>query len=245
MAPVKIKENIMQPGPSIRTDEGLSASELSQTRPFFSMSVAMQPAGISVSFVTTNSDTSPPLCDWIRLGDGFSLVGEHKTFGSALIGLPNEKPAIALIDCDVSDRSALDFLRRSKLALQQTQYVVLNAEGDGNFVFNALAAGATGYLPRQTPQNELLAVLKLIHAGGSPMGGAVAKKVLRSFQDSSPVNNAAELSPRERRILRLFAKGSSNKDTATALKISLPMVSTYIRSIYEKLHLHAKAQLPL
>ncbi len=235
----------MQPGPSIRRDKALSASVSSQNRPFFSMSVAMQPAGISVSVVRINSETSSPICDWIRLGNGFCLVGEHKTIDSSLGRLLHEKPAIALIDCDLSDRSALDFLRQSKWALQQTQYVVLSAEDDGNFVFNALAAGATGYLPRHTPRNELLAVLKLIHAGGSPMCGAVAKKVLRSFQHSSPINNAAELSPRESRILRLFAKGSSNKDTATALNISLPMVSTYIRSIYEKLHLHAKAQIPL
>jgi DNA-binding NarL/FixJ family response regulator len=245
MAPVKIKENLMQPGPSIRTDGGLSASELLQTRPFFSMSVAMQPAGISVSLVKINSETSPPLCDWIRPGDGFSLVGEHKTFGSALIGLPNEKPAIALIDCDFSDRGVFDFLRQSRSSLYQTQFVVLSEQEDGDFVFNALGAGATGYLLRQTSCNELLATLKLIHAGGSPMSGAIARKVLQSFKYQSPSNSSAELSPRETRILRLLASGSSHNDTASVLNISLPMVSTYVRSIYEKLHLHTAAKIPL
>jgi DNA-binding NarL/FixJ family response regulator len=245
MAPVKIKENMMQPGPSIRTDDGLAASELSPTRSFFSMSVAMQPAGISVSVVRINSETSSPICDWIRLGNGFCLVGEHKTTDSALGRLSHEKPAIALIDYNFTDRGAFDLLRRLKSSLQQTQFVVFSTDEDANEIFNALAGGATGYLPRQTTRNELVAALKLVHAGGSPMSGAVAKKVLRSFQDSSPINNSAELSPRETRILRLLASGSSHKDTASALNITLPMVSTYIRSIYEKLHLHAKGQIPL
>jgi DNA-binding NarL/FixJ family response regulator len=233
----------MQPGPSIRTDGGLSASELLQTRPLFSMSVAMQPPGISVSLVKINSDTSPPspLCDWIRLADGFSLLSQHKTIDGALVRLPNEKPAIALIDFDFSDRGALDFLRQSKSSLHQTQFVVLSAEEDGDFVFNALAAGATGYLLRQTSRNELLAALKLIHAGGSPMTGAIARKVLRSFKYQSPSNSSAELSPRETRILRLLASGSSHKDAASGLNISLPMVSIYVRSIYEKLQLQASA----
>jgi len=233
----------MQPGPSIRTDGGLSASELLQTRPFFSMSVAMQPPGICVSLVKINSDMSPPICDWIRLGDGFSLVGEHKSIDGALVRLPNEKPAIALIDCDCSDRGALDFLRQSKSSLHQTQFVVLSAEEDGDFVFNALAAGATGYLLRQTSRNELLAALKLIHAGGSPMTGAIARKVLQSFKYQAPSNSSAELSPRETRILRLLASGSSHKDAASALNISLPIVSIYVRSIYEKLHLHTDAKI--
>jgi len=209
------------------------------------MSVAMQPPGISVSLIKINSDTSPPspLCDWIRLGDGFSLVGEHKTIDGALVRLPNEKPAIALIDCDCSDQGALDFLRQSKSSsLHQTQFVVFSAEEDGDFVFNALAAGATGYLLRQTSRNELLAALKLIHAGGSPMTGAIARKVLQSFKYRAPSNSSAELSPRESRILRLLASGSSHKDAASALNISLPMVSIYVRSIYEKLHLHTDAK---
>jgi len=210
------------------------------------MSVAMQPPGISVSLVKINSDMSPPspLSDWIRLADGFSLLSQHKTIDGALVRLPNEKPAIALIDCDCSDRGALDFLRQSKSSsLHQTQFVVLSAEEDGDFVFNALAAGATGYLLRQTSRNELLAALKLIHAGGSPITSAIARKVLQSFKYQSPSNRSAELSPRETRILRLLASGSSHKDAAAALNISLPMVSIYIRSIYEKLHLHTDAKI--
>src|SRR5215813_2619607 len=102
-----------------------------------------------------------------------------------------------------------------------------------------LSDGASGYILRQATRNELLATLKLIHAGGSPMTSAIAAKVLHSFQHQSPVNCASELSPRESRILRLLAGGSAHREVAAALNISLPMISTYIRSIYEKLHLQA------
>jgi DNA-binding NarL/FixJ family response regulator len=95
----------------------------------------------------------------------------------------------------------------------------------------------------QTPRAGLLAALKHIHAGGSPISSAIAKRVLQWFQNQLSPDTAAELSPRENRILRLLACGSSYNEAADALNISLPMVSTYIRSIYEKLQVHSTAKI--
>jgi DNA-binding NarL/FixJ family response regulator len=204
------------------------------------MPIAIQPAGISVSFVEDPSNLSRSFCDSIRLADGFSLLSQHKTTDFALKSLPNEKPAIVLFA--VPDRSALNCLRQLKSNLPQTQFVALIAAEDPALAFDALAAGATGYLLTGTSRNELLAALKLIHAGGSPMSSGIARKVIQSFQHQSPVNSTSELSPRETRILRLLASGSSHREVAAALNISLPMISTYIRSIYEKLHLLTEAK---
>jgi DNA-binding NarL/FixJ family response regulator len=157
-----------------------------------------------------------------------------------LLGIPNEKPAIVLMDLHLSDRASV-CMRQLKSTLHQTHFVVVVDE-EADHIVSALADGATGYLLRQASRSELLAELKLIHAGGSPMNSAVAAKVLQSFQHQSRPTSTAELSPRETRILRLLANGSSHREAAAALNITLPMVSTYIRSIYEKLQLQTAAK---
>jgi Response regulator containing a CheY-like receiver domain and an HTH DNA-binding domain len=208
------------------------------------MPAKSQPVGISVS-VLNNPTTSDVFSNWVRSTEGFSVVSRHTAVSSALAALPNEKPSIVLLDIDAPDLNAFDCLRQLKPILQQTQFVALLAQENVDQIFNALSAGATGYLLRQASRNELLAGLKLIHAGGSPMSSAVATKVLQSFQHQSQSRtaNTAELSPRETRILRLLAKGSSHRETAAALNIGLPILTTYIRSIYEKLHLQAATKI--
>jgi DNA-binding NarL/FixJ family response regulator len=147
------------------------------------------------------------------------------------------------MDVDQPGGTVFDCLRQLKPSLPHSQFVMLVVNEDADYIFNPLAAGATGYLLRQASRNELLAELKLIHAGGSPMNSSVATKVLQSFQHQSRPTGTGELSPRETRILRLLANGSSHREAAAALNISLPILSTYIRSIYEKLHLQTAAKI--
>jgi len=219
----------------------LPLSEVFQTRTPFFMPARTQPAGISVSIVEDDAHASKVLSDWIQPTHGFCLVNYHRTAESALSSLPREKPSVVLIDLNLPGIGASKCVRQLKPMLQQTQFVMLTADEDVDNIFNALAAGATGYLLKRTPRADLLAALKHIHAGGSPISSNIAKKVLQSFQERWPRNPAAELSPRENRILRLLARGSSYNDAATSLNISLPMFSTYIRSIYEKLQIHSNA----
>jgi len=235
---MKSQENALQTGfsPTFHGLDGiLLASEVSQNRKLVSMLRRIQPAGISVSIVENDPGIGQMLSDWIRPANGFSLINFHSTTDSALTSLPNEKPSIALIGPNLPGRGDIALIRRLKPLLQQTQFVILLGDEDSDRIFDALAAGATGYLPAQTPRAEMLAALKLIHAGGSPISSAIASKLLQSFQHQSRLS-AAELSPRESRLLRLLAGGSSCDDVAHSLNISLPMVSTYIRSTYEKLH---------
>jgi DNA-binding NarL/FixJ family response regulator len=123
---------------------------------------------------------------------------------------------------------------------------MLTVYEDADHIFQALSAGATGYLLKHTPRGELLAALKQVDAGGSPMTSNIARKVVQSFQQQPPPTSSAadtsELSPRENEVLDLLARGYLYKEIADSLQISLPTVSTYIRRIYEKLHVRSRAQ---
>jgi len=113
-----------------------------------------------------------------------------------------------------------------------------------DLIFQALSAGATGYLLKQTPPAELLAAVQDVHGGGSPMSSHIARKVVASFQQppSAAAEELATLTAREQEVLDYLAKGFLYKEIADALSISYDTVHTHIRNIYEKLHVHSKSQ---
>jgi DNA-binding NarL/FixJ family response regulator len=131
-----------------------------------------------------------------------------------------------------------------KPKLPDTQFVMITVYEDANHVFNALSAGASGYLLKQTRRNELIDALKDVHAGGSPMSSQIARKVVQNFyrNENQAGGETVELSPREREVLELLARGYLYKEIAEQLKISVQTVNTYIRRIYEKLHVRSRAQ---
>lgn len=199
---------------------------------------------ISVSIIEDDSQARKILCDWIRRGDGFRFVSDHASAESAIAALPAEKPAVVLTDINLPGMNGIECVRKMKPLLPEAQFVMLTVYEDADHIFHALAAGATGYLLKQTPRNELLAALKQVHSGGSPMTSNIARKVVQSFQLLAPpsIAEAAELSGREREVLDLLARGFLYKEIAESLSISLPTVNTYIRRIYEKLHVRSRAQ---
>jgi DNA-binding NarL/FixJ family response regulator len=200
---------------------------------------------ISVSIVEDDAQARQILSDWIRRTDGFRFVSEHGSAESALAGLPKENPTVVLTDINLPGLNGIECVRRLKSVLPQTQFVMLTVYEDADHIFHALSAGATGYLLKHTPRNELLAALKQVHSGGSPMTSNIARKVVQSFQQQAPPASSTdtyELSPRESEVLDLLARGYLYKEIADSLAISLPTVSTYIRRIYEKLHVRSRAQ---
>jgi DNA-binding NarL/FixJ family response regulator len=203
----------------------------------------MNLAGISVCIVENDPQISQFLSDWIRTADGFCLLSYHSTAETALTAVPHERPAVVLVDVSLPGLSALNCIRQLKPILPQTQFVVLVSEQDSECIFSALAAGASGYLLKQTSRNELLAGLRHVYAGGSPINAELSQRLLHFFhlQSSPQTQAAAEPSPRENHLLRFLAAGFSLDEVADKLRISPAMVSTYIRSIYEKLHFQAGA----
>jgi DNA-binding NarL/FixJ family response regulator len=127
--------------------------------------------------------------------------------------------------------------------MPETQFLMLTVYDDANHVLEALAAGASGYLLKRTPREQLLEAVREVHAGGSPMTSSIARVVVQSLQRPSATGSTEEaLSRREAEVLTFLAQGFLYKEIADSLKISLPTVSTYVRRIYEKLHVHSRAQ---
>jgi DNA-binding NarL/FixJ family response regulator len=198
---------------------------------------------ITVSIIEDDVPAREILAEWVRRAEGFQCVSEHADAESALEALPREKPAVVLVDINLPGMNGIECIRRLKPVLPQTQFVMLTVYEDDNHIFKALAVGASGYLLKQTPRQMLLTALKEVFAGGSPMSSSIARKVVQSF--CRPVmgsGNAASLSPREQEVLELLARGFLYKEIADSLQLSVQTVNTYIRRIYEKLHVRSRAQ---
>jgi len=200
-------------------------------------------AVISVSIIEDDAQAREILAGWIRRADGFRFVSGHDCGESALESLPGEKPGVVLVDINLPGINGIECVRRLKPILPDTQFVMVTVYEDANHIFNALAVGATGYLLKQTLRNDLLAALKEVHAGGSPMSSNIARKVVQSFRrPGADMEQSEDLSPREREVLELLARGFLYKEIADSLGISVQTVNTYIRRIYEKLHVRSRAQ---
>ncbi len=199
---------------------------------------------IAVSIVEDDAPARDILASWIRRADGFRFVSGHGSAELAITKLPVEKPSVVLMDINLPGMNGIECVRKLKPLLPEAQFVMLTVYEDADHIFNALVAGATGYLLKQTPRSELLAALKQVHAGGSPMTSNIARKVVQCFHQpqNQPSPDDAALSPREREVLELLARGYLYKEIADTLTISLPTVNTYIRRIYEKLHVRSRAQ---
>ena len=198
---------------------------------------------IAVSIIEDDAPARGILADWIRRTPGFRCAGVHGSGESALATLPAGKPTVVLMDINLPGMSGIECVRRLKPLLPDTQFVMLTVYEDAEHIFNALAAGASGYLLKRMPRAELLSALKNVYAGGSPMSSNIARKIVQSFQRFSPSRDeTGDLSPREREVLELLARGYLYKEIAERLNISVPTVNTYVRRMYEKLHVRSRAQ---
>lgn len=196
---------------------------------------------VTVSIIEDDVPAREILADWIRRADGFSCVSEHNDAESALSALPDKKPAVVLVDINLPGMNGIECIRRLKTVLPQTQFLMLTVYEDDNHIFRALSAGASGYLLKQTPRQMILAALKEVHGGGSPMSSNIARKVVQSFRHETPPGTTG-LSQREQEVLDLLARGFLYKEIAESLQLSVQTVNTYIRRVYEKLHVRSRSQ---
>lgn len=198
---------------------------------------------IAVSIIEDDVSVRGILSDWIRGADGFTCTGVHGSGESALTTLPREKPAVVLMDINLPGISGIECVRRLKPQMMNTQFVMLTVYEDSDHIFTALMAGASGYLLKQTPRDELLLAMHDVHAGGSPMTSNIARKVVQSYQRiGQSLPETDDLTGREREVLELLARGYLYKEIAERLQIRIPTVNTHIRRIYEKLHVRSRAQ---
>ena len=198
---------------------------------------------ISVSIVEDSDQVRTTLARLINRAEGFTCLNQYPSAEAALEGLPGERPDVVLMDINLPGMNGVECVRRLKQVAPQTQVMMLTVYEDTENIFNALAAGASGYLLKRTSTQELLAAIREVQRGGSPMTTHIARKVVQSFQRAGASTQATEnLSPREQEVLDCLAKGFLYKEIADNLGISYETVHTYIRRIYEKLQVRTRTE---
>jgi len=200
---------------------------------------------IKVSIVEDDIALRTIFAEWVDHAKDFKVVGLHNNGSLALAALPAETPDVVLMDINLPGLDGVECVRQLKVQCPKMQFIMITVYDDPNRVFAALAAGATGYLIKQTRRADLLGALRDVHAGGSPMSSSIARQVVQSFATPAPAAPAAELEPlsqREQEVLKRLAEGYAVKEIADSLGLSIHTVNTYLRRIYEKLHVHSRAQ---
>jgi len=198
---------------------------------------------IRVSIVEDNARVRGGLEKLLAVSPGFQCLSAHPTAESAIAALPAEKPDVVLMDINLPGMSGVDCVRQLKPLLPQTQVVMLTVYENTDLIFKALTAGASGYMLKQTLPQDLLAAVRDVHKGGSPMSSHIARKVVASFQRSdSSAKELESLTTREQEVLDHLAKGFLYKEIADAMSISYDTVHTHIRKIYEKLHVRSRTE---
>ena len=198
---------------------------------------------ITVSLVEDSDQVRGTLARLINRADGFTCLSQYANAEAALEGLPRERPNVVLMDINLPGMNGVECVRRLKQVAPDIQVMMLTVYEDTENIFNALAAGAAGYLLKRTSTAELLNAIKEVHRGGSPMTTHIARKVVQSFQRTGASHQPTEnLSPREQEVLDLLAQGFLYKEIADRLSVSYETVHTYIRRIYEKLQVRTRTE---
>lgn len=202
----------------------------------------MRVLSVTISIIEDDSPARSIFADWLDHTPGFKCVSQYGSAEAAMAALLEERPNVILTDINLPGISGIECVRRLKPQMPDTQFVMLTVYEDADHIFEALAAGATGYLLKQTRRSALLDALREVNAGGSPMTSNIARKVVQSFQPTRTNSEGEMLSPRESEVLDLLARGYLYKEIAESIGVSLPTVNTYIRRIYEKLHVRSRGQ---
>ena len=197
---------------------------------------------IIVSIVEDNEKLRGTLARLLNRADGFRCVSQYGNAEDALKDLPNVKPNVVLMDINLPGMNGVECVRQLKPLLPQTQVMMLTVYEDTENIFNALAAGASGYMLKRTSSKELLEAIQEVQRGGSPMTMHIARKVVQSFQKATPAPPAENLSEREQQVLDLLSRGLMYKEISDKLQISYETVHTYIRRIYEKLQVRTRTE---
>lgn len=174
---------------------------------------------------------------------GYNCVGAFTSVEEALRRLGNKSPDVMLLDIHLPGMLGSEGVRVFKEKYPSLQILMLTIYAEQEKVFESICNGACGYLLKKTPPTKLLEAIREAHDGGSPMSPEIARKVVTLFQRSGPPEKLdQQLTPQEKRLLALLAEGYSYNVAAERLNISVNTVRNYIRSIYEKLHVHSKSE---
>lgn len=197
---------------------------------------------IRMAIIEDDKHIREGLADLIASAPDFRCTMSLSSMEQALVMIERDPPQIILVDIGLPGMSGIEGIRRMKQKYPQMVFLVLTVYEDDDRIFDALCAGACGYLLKKTPSERILESIRDAMNGGSPISPEVAHHVIQLFQKMRPVRELERLTPYELRILKLLADGISYGAAAQNLGISVNTVRFHIRSIYEKLHVHSKSE---
>lgn len=196
-----------------------------------------------MAIIEDQKETREGLCFLINSADHFECRHAYASMEAALEGIGSNPPGVVLVDIGLPGLSGIDGVRILRTRYPSIAPVLLTVYKDDERIFQAICAGACGYLLKTTPPSRLLESVREIAEGGAVMSPEVALRVVELFRKSQrPEQSPANLSPQEVRLLKLLTDGHQNKTAAAELGISVHTVSFHLRSIYEKLHVHSRSE---
>jgi DNA-binding NarL/FixJ family response regulator len=201
------------------------------------------PDAISVVTIEDRREIREALSVLIDATPGFHCSGRYRSMEEALEGFPPRVPHVALVDIDLPGMSGIEGMRILKERYPSLSILMLTIYDDDDRIFQALCAGACGYLLKNTPPARLLDSLREVVNGGAPMSPEVARRVIGLFRQIRPPAKAAhDLTPHEVRLLKLMVEGHNYKSAAAELGVTVHTISFHLRHIYEKLQVHSKSE---
>ena len=198
---------------------------------------------ITLAIVEDLDEVRDGLKNFISLSQDFKVLDTFKTAEEAAYDLPKLKPDIVIMDINLPGMNGIECIRQIKDKIPGTQFMMFTVYENDEKVFEALKAGASGYLLKNTGLVQLIESLKELHNGGSPMSANIARKLVTLFRkEQKEATNLEILSSRENEILQYLSKGLLYKEIAEQLSISVSTVRQHIHHIYEKLHVQNRTE---
>jgi len=198
---------------------------------------------IKVSIVDDDDGIRSSLASLIRRAPTLRLMGDYADAETALRELPRKEPDVVLMDINLPGMNGVECVRQLKSALPKLQVLMLTVYEDSDSLFKSFRAGASGYLLKRTASARLLEAIKDVHEGGSPMTPQLARRVVQFFTGPLQEDSSfSKLTPGEREFLDQLANGYTYKEIADRMKITIDTVRSYVRTVYEKLHVHSRTE---
>lgn len=198
---------------------------------------------VTVSIVDDDCDLTEKIAAYLNKSDRYRFLSCYTSAEEALTHLPQDRPDVVLMDINLGSMNGIECVRQLQTFLPKTPVVMLTVFEDTGKIFSAITAGASGYLLKRMPPAKLLDAIAEVVVGGSPMSAPIARKVIQMLKSvPAPADDNMNLSDREREVIDGMAAGKPYKEIADQLGVSVHTVRSYIRRIYEKLHVRTRTE---
>ena len=198
---------------------------------------------VTISIVDDDCELTEKIAAYLNKSDRYRFLSSYTSAEEALAHLPKDRPDVVLMDINLGGMNGIECVRQLQPSLPKTPVVMLTVFEDTGKIFSAITAGASGYLLKRMPPSKLLDAIAEVVDGGSPMSAPIARKVLQMLKTMpAPGDESMNLSDREREVIDGMAAGKPYKEIADQLGVSVHTVRSYIRRIYEKLHVRTRTE---